>query len=252
MRIIANILAREDLELVGALEMPKDSAVGRDAGLVAGVEECGVPISGTLEEVIPKADVLIDFTAPETTLPHLELVARAGKAAVIGSTGHSKEELQTIQSLASKLPFVMAPNMSVGVNLLWKLVADAAKRLGDQYDVEVVEAHHRLKKDAPSGTAMKTAEVLAEALGRELSKDAVYHREGMIGARKSNEIGIQTIRGGDVVGDHTVFFLGQGERLEVTHRATSRDTFALGAIRAAEWVKGKPNGFYTMSDVLGL
>ena len=142
--------------------------------------------------------------------------------------------------------------MSVGVNVLWKIVADAAKLLGNGFDAEIVEAHHRLKKDAPSGTAMQTAEVLAKALGRNLAKDAVYHREGMIGERKPNEIGIQTIRGGDVVGDHTVFFLGSGERLEITHRASSRDTFALGALRAAKWIVGKPNGLYTMADVLGL
>jgi 4-hydroxy-tetrahydrodipicolinate reductase len=146
----------------------------------------------------------------------------------------------------------MASNMSVGVNVLWKVIADAAKLLGDGFDVEVLETHHHLKKDAPSGTAMTTAEVLAKALGRDLAKDAVYHREGLIGERKPKEIGIQTLRGGDVVGDHTVFFLGQGERLEITHRASSRDTFALGSIRAARWLAGKPNGLYSMADVLGL
>lgn len=251
-RIIANILAGSAFELVGALESAGDSALGKDAGLVAGDGESGVKISDSLEQVMPKADVLIDFTAPETTLGHLEIVAKHGKAAVIGSTGHSPEQRQAIESLAKKIPFVMASNMSVGVNVLWKIVADAAKLLGDGFDVEIVEAHHRLKKDAPSGTAMTTAEVLAKALGRDLAKDAVYHREGMIGARKPNEIGIQTIRGGDVVGDHTVFFLGNGERLEVTHRATSRDTFALGSLRAAQWIVGKPNGLYSMADVLGL
>ncbi|HEX5036945.1 MAG TPA: 4-hydroxy-tetrahydrodipicolinate reductase [bacterium] len=251
-RIIANILANPDFELVGALESPGDSALGKDAGLVAGAGESGVKITDSLDAVMARADVLIDFTAPQTTIPHLEIVAKHGKAAVIGSTGHAAEEKDAIASLAKRLPFVMASNMSVGVNVLWKIVADAAKLLGPGFDVEIVEAHHRLKKDAPSGTAMTTAEVLAKALGRDLAKDAVYHREGMIGARKASEIGIQTIRGGDVVGDHTVFFLGGGERLEVTHRATSRDTFALGSLRAAQWIVGKPNGLYSMADVLGL
>ena len=251
-RIIANILASSDFELVGALESASDSVLGKDAGLVAGVGESGVQITDSLSVVMPQADVLIDFTAPQTTLFHLETAAKHGKAAVIGSTGHAPEEKEAIASLAKRLPFVMASNMSVGVNVLWKVVADAAKLLGSGFDVEIVEAHHRLKKDAPSGTAMTTAEVLAKALGRDLAKAAVYHREGMIGTRKSGEIGIQTIRGGDVVGDHTVFFLGNGERLEVTHRATSRDTFALGSLRAAQWIVGKPNGFYSMADVLGL
>lgn len=251
-RIIANILANPDFELVGALESPGDSALGKDAGLISGAGEAGVQITDSLDAVMARADVLIDFTAPQTTIPHLEIVAKHGKAAVIGSTGHAPEEKDAIASLAKRLPFVMASNMSVGVNVLWKIVADAAKLLGPGFDVEIVEAHHRLKKDAPSGTAMTTAEVLAKALGRDLAKDAVYHREGMIGARKSNEIGIQTIRGGDVVGDHTVYFLGSGERVEVTHRATSRDTFALGSLRAAQWIVGKPNGLYAMADVLGL
>lgn len=251
-RIIANICAGNDFDLVGALESPGDSAIGKDAGLAAGCGECGVKITDSLDAVMPKADVVIDFTVPRTTLPHLEAAAKHGKAAVIGTTGHGPEEKRAIESLAKKLPFVMASNMSVGVNVLWKVVADAAKLLGSEFDAEIVEAHHRMKKDAPSGTAMTTAEVLAQALGRNLAKDAVYHREGLIGARKANEIGIQTIRGGDVVGDHTVFFLGNGERLEVTHRATSRDTFALGALRAARWIVGKPNGLYSMADVLGL
>ena len=251
-RIIANICAGNDFKLVGAFESPKNKSLGKDAGLIAGCGECGVKITDSLDEVIGQGEVVIDFTSPETTIPHLESAARHKKAAVIGSTGHSAEQRQSIESLASKLPFVIAPNMSVGVNVLWKIVADAAKLLGNGFDAEIVEAHHRLKKDAPSGTAMQTAEVLAKALGRNLAKDAVYHREGMIGERKPNEIGIQTIRGGDVVGDHTVFFLGSGERLEITHRASSRDTFALGALRAAKWIVGKPNGLYTMADVLGL
>lgn len=243
-RIVANVLSAKDMKLVGAVEHAKSPAVGKDLD--------GVKIVDSLASVIGQADVVIDFTAPETTIPHLEVVAKAKKAAVIGSTGHSSEQKQSIGSLAKKIPVVMASNMSVGVNVLWKVIADAAKLLGDGFDVEILEAHHRLKKDAPSGTAMSTAEVLAKALGRNLAKDAVYHREGLIGERKPREIGIQTLRGGDVVGDHTVFFLGQGERLEITHRASSRDTFALGALRAARWLVGKPNGLYSMADVLGL
>ncbi len=251
-RVIANICGGKEFQLVGAVDRPKDPSLGKDAGVLAGCGECGVKIIDSLDGVMAKADLVIDFTSPETTIPYLETAARHKKAAVIGSTGHSPEQRQSIEGLAAKLPVVIAPNMSVGVNVLWKIVVDAAKLLGDDFDVEILEAHHRLKKDAPSGTAMKTAEVIAKALGRDLAKDAVYHREGMIGERKPREIGIQTIRGGDVVGDHTVFFLGEGERLELTHRASSRDTFALGALRAAKWIVGKPNGFYTMADVLGL
>lgn len=243
-RIIANVVSAKDLKLVGAVEQAKNPSLGKDLG--------GVKVVSDLASVIDQADVVIDFTAPETTIPHLETVAKAKKAAVVGSTGHSPEQRQSIGSLAKKMPVVMASNMSVGVNVLWKVIADAAKLLGDGFDVEILEAHHRLKKDAPSGTAMTTAEVLAEALGRDPAKDVVYHREGLIGERKPREIGIQTIRGGDVVGDHTVFFLGTGERLEITHRATSRDTFALGALRAARWIVGKPNGLYSMSGVLDL
>jgi len=250
-RIMANLLASADLKLVGAVEHAKSPALGKDAGLVAGAGECGVKIVDSLDAVIGLADVVIDFTAPEATLPNLDMIARHKKAAVVGSTGHGPELRQSIESMAKKISFVMASNMSVGVNVLWKVIADAAKLLGDGFDVEIVEAHHRMKKDAPSGTAMTTAEVLAKALGRDLAKDAVYHREGLIGERKPREIGIQTIRGGDVVGDHTVFFLGQGERLEITHRASSRDTFALGALRAGRWIVGKPNGIYSMADVLG-
>lgn len=233
-RIISLAAEDKDLKIVGSVEVP--GSKGFDS----------------LEVVMPAADVLIDFSHAEATVPNLKVAARLKKAAVIGSTGHSPEQRQSIESLGKKIPFVMASNMSVGVNVLWKVIADAAKLLGDGFDVEIVEAHHRLKKDAPSGTAMTTAEVLAKALNRDLAKDAVYHREGLIGERKPREIGIQSIRGGDVVGDHTVFFLGNGERLEIIHRASSRDTFALGALRAARWIVGKPNGFYSMADVLGL
>jgi 4-hydroxy-tetrahydrodipicolinate reductase len=243
-RILALGAIDPEIKIVGAVEAPGSSFLGMDVA--------GVKVEDSLENVIAGADVVIDFTASSTTLPSLEIVARHKKAIVIGSTGHSKEQRQKIEAFAKSNPIVLASNMSVGVNVLWKIIADAAKLLGDGFDVEILEAHHRLKKDAPSGTAMTTAEVLAKALGRDLSKDAVYHREGLIGERKPHEIGIQTIRGGDVVGDHTVFFLGQGERLEITHKASSRDTFALGSLRAARWIVGKKPGLYSMQDVLGL
>ncbi len=231
-RIIANLCVDKNFKLVGAIENPKSPALGKDAGLVAGCGECAVKITDSLEKVVSLGDVVIDFTAATTTLPHLEIAALHKKAVVIGSTGHTPEQRVSIESMAKKIPIVMASNMSVGINVMWKLLADAAKILGSGFDIEIVEAHHRLKKDAPSGTAITTAEILAKALGR--------------------KVGIQSIRGGDVVGDHTVFFLGNGERLEVTHRASSRDTFAVGAIRAAKWLFGKPHGLYSMADVLGL
>ena len=251
-RIIANICADKNLKLVGAVEHSGHAALGKDAGSLAGCGDCGVLITSDLNAAVALGDVVIDFTAPSTTVPHLEIVAKLQKAIVIGSTGHNDEQKKQIADYSKKIPIVMASNMSVGVNVMWKIIADAAKLLGNAFDIEVLEAHHKLKKDAPSGTAMTTAEVLAQSTGRDLAKDAVYHREGLIGERKPNEIGIQTIRGGDVVGDHTVFFLGNGERLEITHRATSRDTFAMGALRAATWVVGKSPKLYHMKDVLGL
>lgn len=203
-------------------------------------------------EEIGSADVLIDFTHPKATLDHLEMAARAHKAAVIGTTGHTPEQRQAIDRLASKLPFVFSPNMSVGVNVLFKIIAEAARPLSEGFDLEIVETHHRGKKDAPSGTAMRIGEILAQTLGRDLSHEVVYHREGTVGGRKKGEIGIQSLRGGDVVGEHSVLFLGDGERLEITHRATSRDIFAHGALRAARWIVGKPNGLYSMANVLAL
>lgn len=171
---------------------------------------------------------------------------------VIGTTGFSSAQLEEVKSLVSQVPCVMSPNMSVGVNLIYKVISEMAKILGDEYDIEVIEAHHRLKKDAPSGTALKIAEVLAEAVNRDLDQVGVYARKGLIGERGKGEIGIQTIRAGDIVGDHTILFGGIGERIEVTHRASSRDTFAGGALRAARWVVQQPPGLYDMMDVLGL
>jgi 4-hydroxy-tetrahydrodipicolinate reductase len=196
--------------------------------------------------------VVIDFTAHDVSLGHLELAAAAGKAIVIGSTGFTAQELAKARELAPAVRCVLTPNMSVGVNVLLKVLADVAAILGNDYDVEIVEAHHNLKKDAPSGTALKMAQVIADSLGRDLDREGVYGRKGMVGERTRTEIGIQTVRAGDIVGEHTVMFGGSGERLEFIHRAHSRDNFARGAIRAACWLVGQANGLYDMQDVLGL
>ncbi len=211
-----------------------------------------VDVGDDLQNFIESCDALIDFTTPKATLKNLKLMVQHQKPLVIGTTGFTDEEKKQIEAAAQKIPICFSSNMSIGVNVMWKVIAEAAKALGPTYDIEVLEMHHRLKKDSPSGTAMTTAEVLAKATGRHLAEDAIYARHGMIGERKQNEIGIQTLRGGDVVGDHTVYFAGIGERLEITHRATSRDTFAQGALRAAEWLVGKKPGLYDMQDVLGL
>ncbi|HEB76676.1 MAG TPA: 4-hydroxy-tetrahydrodipicolinate reductase, partial [Nitrospirae bacterium] len=187
-----------------------------------------------------------------STIQNLRAASEKGKAMVIGTTGFSKEDLQEISALVRSIPCVMAPNMSVGVNLLFKVLRDVATVLGDDYDIEIIEAHHRMKKDAPSGTAIRLAEVVAGALGRNLDEVAIYARKGLIGERGRKEIGIQTVRGGDIVGEHTVMFAGTGERIEIVHRASSRDTFAAGAVRAALWVYGRSAGLYDMLDVLGL
>jgi 4-hydroxy-tetrahydrodipicolinate reductase len=201
---------------------------------------------------VKAGDVLIDFTLPEASLDHIRECAEHGKPAVVGSTGFSKEQLAEIGKYAQKIPCVVSPNMSIGVNLCFKILEEIAKTIGEDYDMEIVEAHHRMKKDAPSGTAMKMAQVIAHAVNRNLDQVGVYARKGMIGERSKKEIGIQTLRAGDIVGEHTVMFAGKGERIELTHRAHSRDTFAAGAVRAAKWVVGKKPGLYDMQDVLGL
>jgi 4-hydroxy-tetrahydrodipicolinate reductase len=199
-----------------------------------------------------RGEVVIDFSSPEATLEHLRLVTQHRRAMVIGTTGFSASELDELKSLARQVPCVFSPNMSVGVNLIYKVIGEMAKTLGDDYDIEVIEAHHRLKKDAPSGTALKIAEVLARAVNRDLNQVGIYARKGLIGERTKGEIGIQAVRAGDIVGDHTILFGGMGERIEVTHRASSRDTFARGALRAARWVVRQPPGLYDMMDVLSL
>lgn len=251
-RIISIIEDTDGIELSGALEQADHFSVGRDAGEVAGIGKIGVDISTDLEKSMQDANVLIDFTFPDVTLENLKVVSRLKKAAVIGSTGFSSEETARLKRIASDIACILAPNMSVGVNVMLKLVAEASRALARDFDIELVETHHRMKKDAPSGTAMRLAEVAAEAAGRNLSEVGVFERLGMIGPRGEGEIGVQTLRGGDIVGDHTVFFFGTGERVEITHRATSRDTFASGAVKGALWITGKAPGLYDMQDVLGL
>jgi 4-hydroxy-tetrahydrodipicolinate reductase len=251
-RIINVLSASEEIGLVGAVEKKGHAFLGQDAGGPAGIAATGVKITDDLGAALRAGEVLIDFTFPEVSLGHLKACAEQGKAVVIGSTGFSKEQLAEVAALVRTVPCVLSPNMSVGVNVCFKVLADLAKILGPDFDAEIVEWHHRLKKDAPSGTAVRMGEVVAKALGRDYHKAAKYHREGMTGVRTNEEIGMQTVRGGDIVGEHTVFFIGMGERIELTHRAHTRDMFARGAVRAAKWVVGKKPGLYDMQDVLGL
>lgn len=251
-RLVALIKDSTALALAGAVEGKGHHAIGEDAGEIAGCGKAGVAITDDLSALLERGEVVIDFSAPEATLNHLRAVAQHRRSMVIGTTGFSSPELEELKSLARQVPCVFSPNMSVGVNLIYKVISEMARTLGDEYDIEVIEAHHRLKKDAPSGTALKIAEVLAKAVNRDLNQVGVYARKGLIGERKKQEIGIQTIRAGDIVGDHTILFGGMGERIEVTHRASSRDTFARGALRAARWVVRQPPGLYDMMDVLSL
>lgn len=251
-RIIALSKEYPDVRLAGALEKKGCDGIGRDIGALLGMGELGVRLSDSLDNIIEAGDVVIDFTAPAATVENVKIAAEKGKAIVIGTTGLSGNESETIRQMSGKIPIVLAPNMSVGVNLLLKVLGDVARVLGDDYDIEIIEAHHRLKKDAPSGTALKMAQVIAEAVQRNLDEVAVYARKGMIGQRTKNEIGIQTVRAGDIVGEHTVLFGGLGERIEITHKVSSRDTFARGALKAALWIADRKPGFYDMQDVLGL
>ena len=223
------------------------------AGLNSNIEVgCTVDLGDNLEEMLDSFDVLIDFTRPEATLEYLAICQKAGKSMVIGTTGFSDEELLLIEAAANDIAIVFAPNMSVGVNLTLKLLDTAAKVFGEDADIEIIETHHRYKVDAPSGTALKMGEVVANALGRDLNACAVYGREGIEEPRSRQTIGFSTVRGGDVVGDHTVSFFMEGERVEITHKASSRMTFANGAVRAASWLNGKQSKLYSMQDVLDL
>ena len=251
-RIVACLQGDADLKVAAALEAQGHAACGSDAGEVAGIGRLGVAITSDPRAVITRDRVLIEFSVPDATLAHLELVASAGARAVIGTTGFSPAQRAQIAELARGAAIMLAPNMSVGVNVAYQALALIAKALGDDYDVEITETHHRFKKDAPSGTALRMAEVVAEALGRNLASVGVYGRQGMTGERTQKEIGVMSLRSGDVVGEHTVSFGTLGERVEVTHRAHSRDTFARGALRAARWIARRGPGLYSMQDVLGL
>ena len=252
-RTILRVLAEtEGVVLTAAIERPNHADLGKDAGVVAGLAANGVLITHAVGDALDKADVVIDFTTPASTAWMAEQAAERDVALVVGTTGLDEGERRAVARAAERVPVVMSPNMSVGVNVLFGLVEMAAQALGDAYDVEIVEAHHRLKRDSPSGTALKLADVIAEALGRDLSKVGKYGRQGEVGARTQAEIGVLAVRGGDVVGDHTAYFLGLGERIEITHRASSRETFARGAVRAALWLGDRDPGLYDMRDVLGL
>lgn len=250
--LIEAIANADGVELAAAIERPGSSLVGADAGEIAGIGKLGVAVVDDIHAVIDDFDVLIDFTVPKATLANARVCADAHRSIVIGTTGFSDDEKTELLAAADATGMVMAANYSTGVNLCFKLLKSAAEILGDDYDVEVYEAHHRHKIDAPSGTALRMGEVLADALGRDLGKVAVYGREGQTGARERDTIGFATVRGGDVVGDHTVMFMAEGERIEITHKASSRMSFARGAVRAAAWLKGKDSGLFDMQDVLGL
>lgn len=243
--------SQEDLEVTVASVLPDDPCLGVDVGLLAMGSSIGVTTTDDLPASADQFDVLIDFTSPEASLAHLALCREHGKDMVIGTTGFNAEQQGTINKV-DDIAVVFAPNMSVGVNLTLKLLRQAAKVLGDDFDVEIIEAHHRMKKDSPSGTALKMGEVLADALDRNLGDVAIYGREGISEERDPRTIGFATVRGGDIVGDHTVLFAGMGERIEISHKASSRMTFASGAVRAAGWVHGRAPGVYSMEEVLGL
>jgi 4-hydroxy-tetrahydrodipicolinate reductase len=251
-RIVACLRDVPELRLCAALEAPGHASLGRDAGELAGVGRLGVAVGGDPAVVLTRDRVLVEFSVPEASLEHLRLVAGAGARAVIGTTGFSAAHRVEIGDLAKRAAILVSPSMSVAVNVAFTLLATMAKALGDDYDVEITEVHHRFKKDAPSGTALQMAEVVAAALGRDLAAAAVYGRQGLPGERTRREIGILSARSGDVVGEHTVSFGALGERLELVHKAHSRDTFARGALRAVRWVAARPPGLYSMLDVLGL
>jgi 4-hydroxy-tetrahydrodipicolinate reductase len=249
--LVEAVQAAPDAELVGALDVAGSPAIGSDAGAYAG-QLTGVVIQSDLGKVLLDADVLIDFTRPEGTLRHLAYCAAHGVKLVIGTTGFDDAGKAAIRAAAEKTAIVFAPNMSVGVNVTLKLLEMAAKSFSEGYDIEIVEAHHRHKVDAPSGTALKMGEVIADALGRDLKDCAVYGREGVTGERDPSTIGFATIRGGDIVGDDTVLFAGIGERIEISHKSSSRVTYAHGSLRASRFLAEKSTGLYDMQDVIGL
>ena len=249
--LIEAVSLNPNAQLAAAIERPGIDAIGADSGELAGLGKNGVAIVGDIAEVINDFDVLIDFTAPVATVANASACAQASKKIVIGTTGCTDDDKAAIANSAAQTAVCMATNFSTGVNLCFKLAKEAAAILGDDYDVEIVEAHHRHKVDSPSGTALSLGEAVAEGLDRNLQEVAIYGREGQVGARPDKEIGFATVRGGDVVGDHTVMYLADGERVEITHKASSRMSFARGAVRAAVWLAGRDHGLFDMQDVLG-
>ncbi len=248
--ITRGIAQHPNMQLVGAVQYPSHPQIGSDAGIVAGIRELGVTITGKLEDVLHRSDVVIEFSKPEATLDHLQQVVDADKAMVLGTTGFTADELATLKVLASQIRCVMAPNMSLGVNVMIQALELIAKTLGNDYNIEVIEAHHNHKADSPSGTALRVAETLTTALEQDLDDVGVYGRYGIVGARPKKQIGIHAVRGGDIAGDHTVLFATAGEQLSVSHRAHSPEAFAKGAIRAAEWIIDAPKGLHDVSEVL--
>ena len=250
-RCLTRGIAKEpDMRLVGAVQYPSHPQIGHDAGVVAGIDKIGVPVTGTLDDVLHNSDVVIEFSNPKATLDHLQQVVDANKAAVLGTTGFTADEFANIKTLTSQIRCVMAPNMSLGVNVMIQALELIAKALGNDYNIEVIEAHHNHKADSPSGTALRAAEAITTALERDLGEVGVYGRYGTVGARAKKQIGIHAVRGGDIAGDHTVIFATEGEQLSVVHRAHSPEAFAKGAIRAARWVIDAPKGLHDVSEVL--
>lgn len=239
-------------QLGAAIERPGSSLLGVDAGELVGVEAQGVPLTDSLEAAVDRFDAVINFTNPELTMANVELCRKYGKSIVIGTTGLNEEQKTELAKAAEEVPVVFASNMSVGVNLVFKLLETAARIMESDADIEIIEAHHRNKVDAPSGTALTMGEIVADALGRELNECAVYGREGVTGVRDRETIGFATVRAGDVIGDHTVLFAAEGERVEITHKASSRVIYARGALRAIRFLGDKNSGLYSMQDVLGL
>lgn len=250
--LIDAVCAHDDMEVSVAIERPESAFIGIDSGQLSGTGEIGVIITDDIIKKIDDFDVMIDFTSPQATLAHLQVCKDHKKKIVIGTTGLTESQISTIHTAANQTAVVFAANMSVGVNLCLKLLKIAAETLGDSVDIEIIEAHHRHKVDAPSGTALRMGEVVADALGRDLKKCAVYGRQGQTGERDRKTIGFETIRAGDIVGEHTVMFADIGERIEITHKASSRMTFAKGAVRAAAWVMAHQTGLFDMQDVLDL
>ncbi len=241
-----------DINIIGAIEDKQSKLLGHDAGTIAGINSIGINIISNLEEVIEGSDALVDFTNPEATLDNLKSVKKYGKAIVIGTTGFTEDQISIIKEYSNNIPVVLSPNMSQGVNILFYLVKKASELLDGQYDVEIFEIHHNLKKDAPSGTALQFGKIIAQTRGKSLEEVGIYARHGIVGERKKGEIGISSLRLSDVVGDHSIIFGGPGERIEFTHKSNSRKNYSTGALRAVKWIVKKQNGFFSMNDVMGI